>query len=345
MQRHEFNDPRHHFAHLAGVFGMLSGLLLAPPSASAQLHFAEPAVNAGTVLAGKPLSGQFEFHNAGAQPIQFIDAKPSCACLKPQLPQQPVPPGGKGTIEMAVNTLGQPAGPSAWAARIQYRQGDRTAECTLVLKADLIAEVSCEPAALQLLASQTLQAQVIIKDTRPQPFAIRSVQTTSPHLKAVAKSPDATNSGTRWAIRIEVTDDYPDGRREEIVSIHTDDQVYRELKVPVTIVKTSRQRVSATPAEVKLEAVPGQAAAKVVLLRDADGQSVVIDSVTADNPVVSCSWASGPGSMATLKVRCASVSASADVLRTTLRIQVKEPVAQTLTVPVEVRALPVIAVP
>lgn len=344
MQRHEFNAPRRHFAHLAGVFGLVLGLVSAP-SASAQLHFAEPAVNAGTVLAGKPLSGQFEFVNAGSQPIQFIDAKPSCACLKPQLPQQPVPPGGKSTIEMAVHTLGQPAGPSAWAARIHYRQGDRTAECTLVLKADLIAEVSCEPAALQLLASQTLQAQVIIKDTRPQPFTIRSVQTTSPHLKAVAKTPDATSNGTRWAIRIEVTDDYPDGRREEIVSIHTDDQVYRELKVPVTIVKTTRQRVSATPAEVKLEAVPGQAAAKVLLLRDADGQPVAIDSVTADNPAISCSWASGPGSMATLKVRCASVSASADVLRTTLRIQVKEPVAQTLIVPVEVRALPVIPVP
>lgn len=336
---------RAHIASSASLFITLAVLLFASSTASAQLHFAQPAVEAGTVFAGKPLLGKFAFVNAGAQPIQFIDAKPSCACLKPRLPEQPVPAGGKGTIEMAVHTLGQPAGPSAWAARIQYRCGDRTAESVLVLKADLLAEVTCEPAALQLLTSQTLQSQIVIKDTRKQSFAIQSVQTTSPHLKAVAKPSEAASGGTRWVIRIEVTDDYPDGRREEIVSIHTDDPIYRELKLPVTIVKSSRQRISAVPAEVKLEAVPGQAAARVLLLRDADNQPVVIDQVIADHPAIACSWASGPGNLATVKVRCASVAASADNLRTVLRIQVKGPVQQTLTVPVEVRALPVIPVP
>ncbi|MBL8796495.1 MAG: DUF1573 domain-containing protein [Planctomycetia bacterium] len=310
-----------------------------------QLHVAEPAVHAGTVLAGKPLSGRFEFVNVGNQPIQFLDAKPSCACLKPELPQQLIPPGGKGAIEMAVRTLGQPGGPSAWAARVQYRQGEKTAECTLVLKADLISEVSCEPAALQLLGSNALQAQVVIKDSRQQPFTIRAVNTTSPHVKAVAKAPETSNGITRWVIRLEVTDDYPDGRREEIISIATDDAMYRELTVPVTIVRNTRQRIVPTPVEVKLEAAAGQSAARVLLVRDADGQPVVIEGVASDHPAVTGSFAAGPGNMATIKVRCTAVPASAESLRTMLRIQVKEPVAQTLMVPVEVRTLTTITVP
>src|SRR5262245_46809348 len=131
------------------------GILLAAAStAPAQLQFAQTTVDAGTVYSGVSLSRKFEFVNAGKQAVEILDGKASCGCLKPRWAKEPIPPGGKGTIEVDINTLSQPPGPTAWGIRLSYRESNGPVqEAFLQLNVKLVCEVSAYPAALQLFTT------------------------------------------------------------------------------------------------------------------------------------------------------------------------------------------------
>jgi hypothetical protein len=312
-------------------------LLLAAPLAPAQLQFPHTTIDVGTVKSGQPLVRRFEFENVGQQPVGIIEAKATCACAKPKLSQWLLQPGEKAWVDLDVHTLGQPAGPSAWAVRLVCKCGEQLGEISLQINATLVTEVRVEPAALQLFVRDGLSTEMLVSYPASI-FAVKSVQTTSPHLKAEIEAPFREDHGTIWArLRLEVTKDYPAGRREEFVSIYTDNAGYAELKVPVTIDKAGQERVTATPPEAVLGATAGQAPpARVILLRDFENQAVLVEKITADDPAIVCTWAAGPGNMATLKLRCDVDKLTQRPLRSAVHIQVNQPVAQTITIPVEV---------
>jgi uncharacterized protein DUF1573 len=320
---------------VAAVFAVL----LAAPLAPAQLQFPQTTVDVGTVKSGQPLVRRFEFENIGKQPIGIIEAKATCACAKPRLSQWLVPPGEKAWVELDVHTLGQPAGPSAWGVRLACKCGDQVGDILLQINATLVTEVRIEPAALQLFVRDGLSAEMLVSYPEKL-FAIKSVQTSSPHLRAEIDAPFRADQGSVWArLRLEVTRDYPAGRHDEFVSVYTDNASYAELKVPVTIDKSGQQRVTATPPEAVVAGQPGQnAAARVILLRDCEDQAVLIERITADDPAIQCTWAAGPGNMATLKLRYDAEKLTQRSQRSAVHIQVNQPVAQTITIPVEIRA-------
>ncbi|TMQ32879.1 MAG: DUF1573 domain-containing protein, partial [Planctomycetota bacterium] len=115
--------------------------------ARADLHFERPAVNAGVVYSGSRLLQRFPFINRGSSSIEITDARASCGCLAPRVSQRVVKAGEAGIVELEVNTLSQPAGPNAWSVRILYSEAGVTKEETLFLRAQLIAEVTVQPAA------------------------------------------------------------------------------------------------------------------------------------------------------------------------------------------------------
>jgi hypothetical protein len=310
-----------------------------PAAAPAQLQVAEPVVNVGTVYSGQPLVRTFAFVNAGPETVDIMEAKGSCACAAGKMSGTKFAPGERGTVTMSVHTLGQAPGPNAWGVTLRCKTGGRETEVSLRINADLVSHVYCKPAALQLLISEALAAEFSIHDDRNQPFSVTGVATSSPGLKATLTGPVVrTSAQAVWVYKLEVTDAYPEGRREEIVSVYTDDPAYAELKMPVTIVKTAKQRVSATPGQLLLVALPGQpVTSRVVLLRDAENEAVQIDNITPDHPALSCSWAAGPGEMVTLKVRVDPKAVPMEGLRTAVHVEVHKPVTQTLTVPVEIR--------
>ena len=74
-----------------------------------------------------------------------------------------------------------------------------------------------------------------------------------------------------WRVKLEVASDLPEGRHAEIIDFFTDDPMYTHLRVPVTVVKRSRQRVTATPETVTLTIPAGQPVpSRLLLVRDAD---------------------------------------------------------------------------
>jgi hypothetical protein len=167
-------------------------------------------------------------------------------------------------------------------------------------------------------------------------MTVRDVRASSEKILPRIGEPTVDAQGhTAWKVRLAVADDYPDGRHEEILCIYADDPRYREVRVPVTIIKRVQQRLAAAPSEVVLVAAAGQPfPSRVILVRDDQGQRVHIDHVLADDPGIACRWVQGPGAMATLKIHVDRTLMAGESFRTAIHIQIDQPVRETLTLPV-----------
>jgi Protein of unknown function (DUF1573) len=308
--------------------------------ARADLYFEKPAVNAGVVYSGSRLLQRFPFISRGSSSIEITDARASCGCLAPRVSQRFVKAGEAGIVELEVNTLSQPAGPNTWSVRILYSEAGMTKEETLFLRAQLIAEVTVQPAAMVLLAEKAAAHEVTVTDTRANPLAVKEARTSIPGLKPHVSGPERDERGhVRYRIGLEIADDFPDGRRDEILQIYTDDARYPDFRVPITLVKRSRQNLSATPQEVSLTAVSGQPIpARLVLIRDQQNRKVKIERIDADDPAITCRWAEGPNAMATVKIQIDHKKMSGTSLAGTVRVDVREPVPETVIIPVSCKA-------
>jgi hypothetical protein len=318
---------------IAILFSLLAGSMI-----RADLHVPQPEVDAGEVRAGAPLGHRFTFVNRGPQTIEITEVQSSCGCLTPKLEQRRLQPGEEGALLMEVNTLSQAVGRHAWQVKLTYRMDKNSYKIPLRIKANLIREIVVEPAAVTVFADSTVGSEIRVTDLRPQPLAITEVRTSCPGLEArpAGESRDSTGHLVR-KIRLQVADNLPDGRHDEALSIFTDDPAYREIKVPVTIVKHARQGLSAMPSRVDLLAPPGQPVpSRIVLVRDNHDHEVLRDAVTSDNPAILCQWAKGPGNMATLKITADQKGVPEEGLQGSVQVNVSKPVKQTLTIPVQV---------
>jgi hypothetical protein len=322
--------------HSALTFAAAFLFLMSGGLARADLFFPEPVADAGEVRSGTSLVHRFRFVNQGPAAIEITGARASCGCLKPRLEQRTCGAGERGSLSLEVNTLSQTPGPHEWKAWITYKIGDASYESLLQLHARIVAEITVRPAALTIFAGSAVEHEIVLTDLRSTPLSIREVRPSSPHLKSEVVGEYRDESGHQVRkLRLLVTGEYPDGRHEEVIGIYTDDPLYRELRVPVTIVKQGRTRLAATPDQVTIQAPRGQSvSSKIILIRDSQNQQVEIENITSDDPAITCRWAKGPGAMVTVKIQVDHRKQSTETLETTVRVETHEPTRQTLTIPV-----------
>jgi hypothetical protein len=313
-------------------------LFLGLPEAEAQadLHCDSPVFNAGEARSGVPLRHRFVFVNVGPGVVQVSDVRTSCGCLTPRLGQRRYGPGEEGSLLLEVNTLTQPEGPHSWSAQVRYESGGHSRELSFLLYARVRTEVSVQPAALVLYTDTGIGHELTLSERRPRPLTVTAVETGRPEIRGLVEEPRPDGAG-RWvrAVRLEVLPGCPEGRHEGMLSLYTSDPDYPELRVPLTVVKRPRNQVSATPGTVVLSGTAGQPLpARIVLLGSADDQDVEVDRVETDDPVVLCQWAKGPGRRTTLKVRVDHTRLSGPVFQGAVRVHLRRPAIQTLTVPI-----------
>jgi hypothetical protein len=307
-----------------------------PPECRADLQVPQAEADAGVVYTGKELTHCFSFVNRGPEVVEIVEARASCGCLAPRLDKRVYQPGEGGELRLEVNTFTQPAGPHAWTVTLRCRSGGGDQEIGLRLRAQLVTEVSVQPAALVLFTDKAVGHDFVLLDVRPQPLTVTAVRAGLPGLRATVGERGRDPSGHAvQKIHLAVTEECPEGRHEEFLQIFTDDPGYRDLKVPITVVKRARQRLAATPGEVTLTAPPGQPVpSRIVLIRDSDDQGVVIDKVEADDPAVTCRWAQGPNRMATVRVRVDRAQVRGDGLHATVQVHVSKPQPDVLLIPI-----------
>jgi hypothetical protein len=304
----------------------------------ADLHFAQSTVDAGEVHSGDLLARKFNFVNEGPDAVEITGLHASCGCLKPHLDPLKYAAGAKGQLTLEINTLSQSAGDHAWQVNIAYRAGGELREQTLRLTGQVIRDVEVLPAALTVLIDHPIEHTVVITDFRAKPLKITEARASSPHLRPAIGEPFHDANG-HWAckVKLEVAADCPDGRHEERLDLATSDADYPDLRIPVTVIKRPKQRLTATPDPVVLDAPRGQTMpTRLILVRDADDQPVEIERVEADDSCLSCQWSQGSNTPGAVRVRIDAKRLPEAGLRSALHIHVSKPVETTLTVPVRI---------
>jgi len=298
--------------------------LLAAHARGGELTCDRPTVQLGDLKAGAPLGHRFNVTNPGPGPVELLGFAASCGCFKPGLAKRTLQAGESTVIDLVGNTLAQPAGPQSWRLRLHYRDGTGERELAFEIRATLTVEVAVVPPTLTLNTEGTLAHEITLRDVRATPLAVTAVQTTATGLRAKLGEPRRLAEGG-WVrpITVEVGADYPAGRAEEWLVLHSRDPDYPELRVPVTVVKRPRGTVTVRPAEVALTATPGEPLpARLVLLGDAS-TPVEVERVEPGHAAVTCTWASAPGAPTTLKVRVDAAKVPPDGLDSTVRVHRK----------------------
>jgi hypothetical protein len=314
----------------------VSILSLRTPAVRADLECAQPVAEKGEVRSGMSLSHRFSFVNRGTEAVEVNDVRPSCGCLAPKLEQRRFQPGEAGVLLLAVNTLTQPAGANSWRVTIRYQTGGVEKELPLYISARIVTEISVEPPSLAIYTNTSIGHQITVIDRRTEPLIVRSVQASSPYVRTHLGELRRNDAG-HWVrtIQVEVAADCPEGHHSETLLICTSDSTYPELAVPFTIVKRSRQQVSAAPSSVNLSEVHGQPLpSRIVLLSAADDAEVKIERVECADAAIECHWAQGPGHRATLKIRVDRARISSDQLESAVHVHLSQPAGQTITIPV-----------
>ncbi|MCF8237036.1 MAG: DUF1573 domain-containing protein [Saprospiraceae bacterium] len=70
----------------------------------AKIEFDSNVINFGTVKEGDVVEKEFPFTNTGPVALILFDAKSTCGCTVPEIPKDPIPPGGRGVLGVKFNT-------------------------------------------------------------------------------------------------------------------------------------------------------------------------------------------------------------------------------------------------
>ncbi len=73
----------------------------------ADFKFDEEEFNFGTIKQGDKVTHDFNFVNAGKEPLVITEAHGSCGCTVPSWPKEPVAKGAKAVIHVEFNSTGK----------------------------------------------------------------------------------------------------------------------------------------------------------------------------------------------------------------------------------------------
>lgn len=296
-----------------------------------------PAVDLGEVRANKPLVHTFRLKNAGPGALTITEVAGVCGCVRHSLGARALRPGDTTDLTVGINLLTQPEGPNTWKLAVRYTTGEpATAGAPVVqIAARVKKDVTVEPVALILSAEKEITGALTVLDRRGKPLTVTGVRMGLKDVRAEVKP--ATESAGHRSQRIELTvaDACPVGQHADEVCIDTDDPDYKELRIPLRVIKKAPATgAQVIPGGATLRFARDQTAASALLrLRNADDKDVVVEKAEADHPAVSCKWAAGPGAMTTLRVivdlkelRAAGVGV--------VTVHLKRPAAETILIPV-----------
>jgi hypothetical protein len=309
------------------LISIITILLVAGPL-RAQLHCEQPIANLGEVRSGPACTHRYLLVNTGAAPLDIVGVRRDCGCLEPVLEKRALAPGEQAALELRVRTLGQPEGQRSWLAWVQYREGADLRELRLTLLASLRNEVTVQPAQLALHVEKALQQEILVTDRRTPGLRLTAVHASTPALKATLQPQG--DGVTRVLLEVSAADLAP-GQLDATLDLYSDDPYYRQLQVPVTLTRADKSTVSATPSVVRLQPSTSQpVCSQLVRLRPSGDDKVLVDTVEADAPGITCTWAAGPDNGVTLKIRVDSRLAQSGTHL--LRVQLAG--RETLTIPV-----------
>jgi hypothetical protein len=319
---------------------LLAACLVGPATlaADAALRCTPPAVDLGEIHGGPARQHSFELLNDGKETIEIVKLQRGCGCLTPELDRRTLRPGEKASLLVALRTTGQPNGPRRWNLRVRYREGGEIREALIIVAATIRNEVTVQPSILALYVRDVLRQEVVVTDQRSPPLKVTGVKASSPAIRVTVK---AAEGGVTRLLLEATASALADGRQDAVLNIYTDDPQYSPLQLPIVLTRGVKSAVAVAPRQIEARISASQpVAAALVRLRPADGHKVAIESADTDDPGVTCTWAAGPGTGATLKVRVDGRRLDKRDGPRTVRVRLVEPPGEILTIPVSIEKAP-----
>lgn len=259
--------------------------------------------------------------NPSTQTMIVLAVEPGCHCVEPKIDHLTLEPGQSTRVHARIRTLSQPEGPVTWKVKVRHRVGNETGETSFWAKADLIADIVCQPTIVAFRGNGSATVPLVLSDRRKPGLEVLKVASGVQGIQAhLVKGQPGENQ-----IRIEKLPGNHGTKRGFLV-LETNDPVYTSIEVPVHIEPATSQKVEATPAEVRLNP-PG--AARVVLSRPGD---LLVRVARVNTPAgLSAKTHKGPGAKATLEFHQTGVLAAGEKVL----VEFENSQLPTLELPVE----------
>ena len=289
-------------------------------------------VDAGVVRSGPLLRQVYRVTNPSTTlPLQIVGLDGTCGCIRKSFAKSDLKPGETTDVIVEVNTLTQPEGPNTWKTNVRYRIGSAVVEerLTLELVAKIVKELDVKPPMLAISSEGAAKSTIVLTDRRATPLNVKAITSTSTHLTAsVREAKDGTIS-----IEVSIAEGVPTGSHDETILITTSDPLYPELRVPVRIIKRSKDAVHALPESLDLRfATESATASGVVQFRRPNAANIQIATATCNGKGVTLKWSAGNGSVATIRATIDLRTAGASG-QTTIRVAFSESVSEEMIVP------------
>ena len=72
-----------------------------------EIKFSRTIYDFGKIFQGEVVGTSFVFTNTGSSSLLVLDASASCGCTVPRWSKEPVPPDGKGSLEVIFDSSGR----------------------------------------------------------------------------------------------------------------------------------------------------------------------------------------------------------------------------------------------
>lgn len=211
-----------------------------PVSGKPGLVFDQYLVNLREVPQSRYVSAHFGFTNTSSQQVKITSLSPSCGCLQPQLTQRVYEPGESGQFYVKVDVLGREPGPQDFTVTMKY-EDSRPREQALTFRFQLPEEkVVVRPRALllYLTGDQAVTKDVFISDYRERPLKVVKAEAFTPDVTVqVADNRLDAEGHPAISVTITASGKFPTGKQTGMVTLHTDDETYPQIQIPIMIQK------------------------------------------------------------------------------------------------------------
>lgn len=284
--------------------GTLSlGLLLSFALAQSDrgpLQFERTTLDLGEHRAGAPATCTFHVRNTGAEPVDLVDLERSCGCIAPRWQAKTLQPGEAGSVTLLLRTLGQKEGPRTWPMALRYRSRGMTYREPLVVQAAIRNELVLEPPQLALYVQRRAEQRITLVDRRESPLQLDSIRCDVPGVRIERKQLD--RSRTELTLSVDAAD-LPPGRHEHVLHLQTNDPVYPDLEVPLTLVREEDRPLRWSPELPEIVVAPDQKRGSVLLrLTGATATPLTITKAQGNEEGMTCTWAAAADGSITMRI-------------------------------------------
>ena len=323
------------------LMSILSSLLMTTHAALADekqekdvLVCSQPTVHKGRCKAGVVLSHTFELRNTGRQAVTIPRVDSTCGCVRLALSSRELRAGDQAWVTVEIATSTQPEGMQRWPIRLHYQYPSSSPMSEprvleLVVQAQIVREIDIQPSRLIISTHGATRSTITITDRRPNPLAISKIWSPSPFVSITVQK---LQPG-QFQLTLETPAQIPEGEHDASVSVGTDDAEYREIRIPVLIVRQRSKQIVITPEEVIFHLQPGQASSQIVQIRSVSTEPVRIVEASCDHPAVQVKFPQEASRVSALRITLPSTAASAPGTAL-IRLRLLEPRTETILVPV-----------